>query len=116
MRYKIDIGDYNTRLKQATKFIEKGNKVKLNIFLRGREIQHKHLAEDLANRFLNDVAEIGHSEAPVKMIGRSLIIYVTPGPDKNRLEKLQKLKEQEENAENTTQLKDTSSNSNRSES
>ena len=48
LRYNIDIGDYNTRLNQAKKFLEKGKRVKLNITLRGREMQHKDLAVDLA--------------------------------------------------------------------
>lgn len=96
MRYKIDIGDYNTRLKQSKKFLEKGHKVKLNIVLRGREIQHKNLALDLAEKFLNDLMEEGHSDTPVKMIGRSLILYISPGPDKQRIKK--------RDAENDTEL------------
>ncbi len=51
MRYKIDVHDYEVRLKAAKKFLAQGNKVKVIIMLRGREMQHSHLAMDLINKF-----------------------------------------------------------------
>ena len=51
MRYKIDIHDYDVRLKAAKKFLAQGNKVKVVVMLRGREMQHSHLAIDLINKF-----------------------------------------------------------------
>lgn len=56
VRYKIDTHDYEVRLKNIRKFISQGNKVKLVVMLRGREMQHSNLAVDLANRFINDLA------------------------------------------------------------
>ena len=53
MRYKIDTHDYEVRLKSAKKFIASGNKVKVVVMLRGREMQHNKLALDLANKFLS---------------------------------------------------------------
>lgn len=88
MRYNIDIGDYNTRLGQAKKFLEKNLKVKLNITLRGREIQHSYLAKELSDRFLNDLMDMGHAESiPDKVSGRSIIIFILPGADKARIKK-----------------------------
>lgn len=99
MRYNIDIGDYNTRLNHSKKFLSKQKKVKLNITLRGREMQHSHLAKGLAERFLNDLMEEGHAEGvPDKMTGRSIIVYINPGPDQVRIKK--------RDAENTTELED----------
>ena len=56
VRYKIDTHDYEVRLKNIRKFISQGNKVKLVVMLRGREMQHSNLAVDLANRFIADLA------------------------------------------------------------
>ena len=56
VRYKIDTHDYEVRLKSIRKFISQGNKVKLVVMLRGREMQHSSLAIDLANRFIQDLA------------------------------------------------------------
>ena len=57
MRYKIDVHDYEVRLKAAKKFLASGNKVKVVVMLRGREMQHSHLAMELINKFLNEVEQ-----------------------------------------------------------
>lgn len=56
IRYKIDVHDYNVRIKNIQKFLAAGNKVKIVVMLRGREMQHSELAFNLANRFLTDLA------------------------------------------------------------
>lgn len=110
MRYNIDIGDYNTRIGHATKFLQKGKRVKLNITLRGREIQHAHLAKNLADRFLNDLMEVGAADGPTdKMMGRSIIVYIVPGPDKVRIKKKEAMLQnqeigEEQDAENDAEL------------
>ena len=57
MRYKIDTHDYEVRLKAAKKFLTQGNKVKVVVMLRGREMQHSHLAMDLINKFMAEFEE-----------------------------------------------------------
>ena len=57
MRYKIDVHDYEVRLKAARKFLASGNKVKVVVMLRGREMQHSHLAMDLINKFQGEFEE-----------------------------------------------------------
>lgn len=57
MRYKIDVHDYNVRIKRIKKFIEAGNKVKVVIMLRGREIQHSDLAMELMERIKGDLED-----------------------------------------------------------
>lgn len=57
MRYKIDIHDYNVRIKNIKKFLAAGNKVKIVIMLRGREIQHSGLAFDLLKRVEGDISD-----------------------------------------------------------
>lgn len=73
----IDINDLNTKCNAARKFIEKGNKVKVSLRFRGREMAHidttKHILEDFAEK-LSDVAVI--EKAP-KMEGRSMMMFLT---------------------------------------
>lgn len=55
IRYKIDVHDYQVRINNIKKFITQGNKVKVIVMLRGREMQHSKLAFDLAERFVEDL-------------------------------------------------------------
>ncbi len=100
MHYNIGIGDYNTRLKQSKDFLAKGKNVKLNITLRGREMQHSELAKKLAEKYLDDLMLEGHSDSgvPSRMQGRSIILFVHPGPDKVRVKKAKEKKELEDAA------------------
>ena len=72
----IDTNDLNTKINAARKFLEKGNKVKVNLRVRGREITHmnqsRYLLDDFANK-LNDVSII---DKPIKPEGRSLVMYL----------------------------------------
>ena len=77
VRYKIDVHDYEVRLKSVRKFISQGNKVKIVVMLRGREMQHSNLAFDLANRFLADLANdpIQVEKKPM-LEGRNVTLYL----------------------------------------
>ena len=79
IRYKIDIHDYNVRIKNIRKFIEAGNKVKVAVMLRGREMQHSKLAFDLANRFIEDLKNdpIVVEKQP-SMDGRNVVLIFAP--------------------------------------
>ena len=107
MGYNIDIGDYNTRLKRAKEFLDKGKKVKLNITLKGREMQHIGRAKDMARKFIDDVMDHGTGEpVPDRIAGRSIIVFILPGADKNKIKKRQEelaKKESEENAQDSSQ-------------
>ena len=79
MRYKIDVHDYEVRLKSAKKFISQGNKVKGVVMLRGREMQHSNLAFDLANRFIADMeTEPVQLEKKPQIEGRNVTFYLAP--------------------------------------
>lgn len=79
IRYKIDVHDYNVRIKNIKKFISQGDKVKIVIMLRGREMQHTELAYELANRFVADLeGEPINIEKKPSMEGRSLIVILAP--------------------------------------
>lgn len=79
VRYKIDVHDYEVRLKSVRKFISQGNKVKIVVMLRGREMQHSNLAFELANRFLVDLANDPlQVEKKPQMEGRNVTLYLGP--------------------------------------
>lgn len=79
MRYKIDIHDYNVRLKSIKKFLAAGNKVKVVVMLRGREVQHSSLAFDLINRINTDLEEISYvTEKKASLEGRNVTMILAP--------------------------------------
>lgn len=79
IRYKIDTHDYQVRIKNIQKFLSQGNKVKIAVMLRGREMQHTDLAFDLLNRFVEDLAESGAViEKKPQVEGRNVTLYLSP--------------------------------------
>ncbi len=80
MRYKIDVHDYEVKLKNIKKFLNQGNKVKIIIMLRGREMQHTNLAFDLIKRIEQDIeGENFIMEKKASMEGKSAIMILAPG-------------------------------------
>ena len=74
----IDIGDFETKLRNAKAYLEKGHKIKVAVRFKGRQMAHPELGRDVIMRFaekLNDVAEI---EQMPKMEGRSMQLFLTP--------------------------------------
>lgn len=79
IRYKIDTHDYLVRIKSIQKFISQGNKVKVIIMMRGREMQHSNLAFDLAKRFIEDLKdEPLVVEKKPQLEGRNVTLYLGP--------------------------------------
>ena len=79
VRYKIDTHDYQVRIKNINKFIAQGNKVKIVVMLRGREMQHSNLAFDLANKFMEDlVGDTIAVEKKPQLEGRNVTLFLTP--------------------------------------
>ncbi len=79
VRYKIDTHDYQVRINNIKKFITQGNKVKIVIMLRGREMQHSQLAFDLANRFIEDLKDQPLQVEKKPMLeGRNVTLYLGP--------------------------------------
>lgn len=78
MRPNIDTHDYNVKLKAANKFIDNGDKVKVTIRFRGREMAHIDLGRDLLSRVEEDTAEIAKVENVAKMEGRQMMMILAP--------------------------------------
>ena len=78
----IDIGDFNTKVNQAKKFLSKGDKVKVSIRLRGREMAHPELGETNMQRFADELAEIAVVDKKPKLEGRQILMFMSPKPSK----------------------------------
>ncbi|WP_092572539.1 translation initiation factor IF-3 [Ignavigranum ruoffiae] len=74
----IEDHDYNTKLKQTLKFLEKGDKVKASIRFRGRAITHKELGRDVLDDFIEDTKDYATVESVPKMEGRSMFMILAP--------------------------------------
>ena len=74
----IDVHDFNTKLKNAIKFLKLKNKVKVSVRFRGREVAHIGLGNDLLKRFQDSCSEYGFVDRPGKMEGRSMVMIISP--------------------------------------
>ncbi|MCP4050327.1 MAG: translation initiation factor IF-3 [bacterium] len=78
MRPKISLHDYEVRLKRGIEFLQKGYKLKITIFFRGREIIHRELGIKLLNKYIEEIQEYGLANGGISDIGRSMIITFSP--------------------------------------
>ena len=74
----IEDGDYNVKLGKIINFLELGDKVKVSLRFRGREMRHTELGENLLNRVCGDIKNVGLIEQEVEFEGRQLIMVVAP--------------------------------------
>ncbi len=74
----IDVGDLNVKAKQAQKFLEQGNKVKVSIRFRGRQMAHANLGRDVIMNFYEGLKEVAVVEKPLNMEGRNMILILAP--------------------------------------
>ncbi|WP_152448985.1 MULTISPECIES: translation initiation factor IF-3 [unclassified Roseivivax] len=77
-RPNTDIHDYDVKMKNVFKFLEKGDKVKVTLRFRGREMAHQNLGRELLERVAEDVKDVGKVENMPKMEGRQMIMMVGP--------------------------------------
>ena len=73
-----DEGDYQIKLRNMRRFLEEGDKVKVNIRFRGREMSHQELGIELARRIQNDIAETGVVDQFPRMEGRQMTMMISP--------------------------------------
>ncbi len=78
LRPKIDDHDFDTKKGHVERFLRKGDKVKLTIMFRGRELVHPHLGERLLRRMAEDLAEIGEIESEPNLDGRNMVMMMAP--------------------------------------
>ena len=78
LRPVTETHDYQFKIKNAQKFIIKGDKVKFTIKFKGRELQHSHLGTDIMNKIKEDMKQIGKVELQPKFDGKQMIMVIQP--------------------------------------
>ena len=78
MRPNIDTHDYDVKMKNVNKFIDNGDKVKVTLRFRGREMAHQHLGMDLLKKVQDDMAETAKVEAFPRLEGRQMLMVLAP--------------------------------------
>ena len=78
----IDIVDLNTKVKNACRFLKDGDKVKVSVRFRGREVTHSSLGQDLLHRFAELCSECSTVEKQPKLEGRQMLMFLAPAKDK----------------------------------
>ena len=73
----IDTNDFNTKLNHAIKFLKDGNKVKVSVRFRGREMAHPELGTEMVQKFAEGVAEFGSVDKMPKLEGRSMVMIIS---------------------------------------
>lgn len=75
---KIDVGDFETRRKNAQSYLEKGHKIKVSIRFRGREMAHTEIGKDVMLRFAEALVDFADVESEPKLEGRTMIMMLEP--------------------------------------
>lgn len=78
MRPQISIHDYNFKMKHIREFLDEGNKVKITIMFRGREMAHTEFGYDLINKIIQDLENEASTEKPAKLEGKNLSAVLNP--------------------------------------
>ena len=78
----IDVGDFETKLKNATKYLQKGDRIKLTIRFKGRQMAHTELGMEVLNRFADRVKDYADIEQKPKLDGRTMTCVLVPRKDK----------------------------------
>ena len=81
---RIEQHDFLTKLRHAEEFLSHGNKVKLRLKFRGREMAHTEIGFDVIKRAVAELAGMGHPDADAKLIGRNIHVMLTPLPPNKR--------------------------------
>lgn len=84
LKPNIDEHDFLTKQKRARGFIEKGNKVKITCFFRGRELTHPEVGQAVVRKMCEGLEDIAQTESALKLMGRSLIVVLAPGSHKKK--------------------------------
>lgn len=73
----IDTNDLNTKVNQTKKFLQKGNKIKVSLRFRGREMAHKDVGREILNSFYEQLKDVAVVDKPAKMEGRSMVMILS---------------------------------------
>ncbi len=81
---RIEAHDFMTKIRHAEEFLDEGNKVKLRLKFRGREMAHTEMGFDVMNRALKELEGMGHPDSQPKLAGKQINVMLTPNPANKR--------------------------------
>lgn len=81
---RIENHDFETKIRHAEEFLDHGNKVKLRLKFRGREMAHTEMGFDVMKRALTDLETMGHPDSPAKLTGKQINVMLSPLPVNKR--------------------------------
>ena len=84
LRVRIDTHDYMTKIRRAEEFLDKGNKLKISLQFRGREMEHTDLGLERVVQSIKDLSHVGVADMQPKMVGRSVSVIMSPLPENKR--------------------------------
>ena len=90
-RPRIEEHDYVTKLRRSEKFLHQGNKLKITLMFRGREMEHIDLGMNLVKQAINDLSGVGKADDTPKLNGRFIIVSLSPIPQHQRVLKYNSL-------------------------
>lgn len=105
MSYKIDVHDYGVRIKNASKFLSQGNRVKCTVQFRGREVQHDQLGIDLLYKMEQDMTKLCLMDKKPKREGRNLSCILSPRPEVTKAHNDKKRADEKEKKKKRAQAK-----------
>ncbi len=78
----IDVGDFETKLRNVRKYLEKGDKIKLSIRFKGRQLAHTELGKEVLEKFAAKLEDVSIIDQPAKLDGRSMTMLLAPKKEK----------------------------------
>ncbi len=97
-RPRVDVHDFMTKIRRAEEFLDKGNKVKLTLSFRGREMAHTEIGFDTMSRAIEEIAHMATPDNEPRLVGRNINVMLTPLPANKRKPKF-KVEEDESGPE-----------------
>ena len=92
VKFRVNVAehDYITKIRHAEEFLDKGNKVKIHLQFRGREMAHQELGMQVVQRVKQDLATMGHVDMEAKLVGKAIGMTLSPLPANKRKRKFSK--------------------------
>ena len=98
-RPRIEEHDYVTKLRRSEKFLHQGNKLKITLMFRGREMEHIDIGMDVVKRAIHDLSGVGRPDDDPKLNGRFIMVNLSPLPQNKRILKYNSVEEAESEVE-----------------
>ena len=84
MHPNTDVHDFEFKAKHAMNFVEEGDKVKVVVVFKGREMAYTEKGEELLNRFVTKLEDVSKVESPIKMEGKNMSVILVPAKQKSK--------------------------------